>query len=311
MKPGWKKRTNKLQMIPYLPRLRIEKIIPWIQLFKVPLCLPVAFSAGFGYLLHTPVPSFHCLIIIFGVFFLACGAAGLNSLQEIQTDKHLERTKNRPLVTGLLAPRDVIPAISVILLIGLLLLAISEKNIIQVSLGILAIVLYNGIYTPLKARTTFSLIPGACAGTIPPYIGWTGAGGLWDDYRIFAILLLFFMWQMPHFFMVLLKYKEDYQRKTSSSLINCFSEQSLKRISFIWLMGFICAALALTTFPGFLATGSRAILTLIPTASGVFISLHLYRNEQPNYQLLFLALNTALFLTMFMVACLQILNALQ
>ena len=290
------------------PQFTFEKITPWIQLFKIPLCLPIALSATFGYILHTPNITFDCILITIGLLFLACGAAGLNSLQEINTDNSLLRTKSRPLVTGVLKRERVTPIICIVLVCSLLILVTTGSQVLLlVLLGFFGIVLYNGIYTPLKSFTTFSLIPGACAGAIPPFIGWVCAGGSPGDYRILAVLLLFFIWQIPHFFMILLKHKDDYNQAKSVNAVSCFTEQSVKRISFIWLMCFICTSLSITAIPDFLTTSSRIIFAIIPSTCGLSIAVHLLRGDSPNYQFLFITLNCALFVSLILVACLQLL----
>ncbi len=306
MRDGWKRKMIKHPQSSHIPRFTFLKITPWLQLFKVPLCLPIALSAGFGYLLHTPEVTSECFMISVGVLFLAWGAAGLNSLQEINRDSLLRRTKKRPLVTGLLTRVQVLPPIFFFLVLGLFLIALSGRQILPLLLGISSLVLYNGIYTPLKTVSSFSLIPGACAGSLPPLIGWTGAGGLLSNFGIWLVLLLFFMWQIPHFFIVLLKHKEDYQGAEVTNFLSTFSEESIKRLSFSWLMSSICISLGLSALPGFLTMGSRAALVLLPATSGVLVATMLIYKDNPNYRYLFYTLNGSLFITLLVIAIIQV-----
>ena len=155
----------------------IGRVMPWLRLTKLPVCLLIAFSALFGSIVAGDVNLARIFLTALGVLFLACGSAALNSLQEIRLDSSMSRTKNRPL------PRRVIPAgqalVLALLLVatGLLLLFMGSHLLRPVELGLMAVVLYNLIYTPLKTRTVAAIVPGALSGALPPYIGWSASGG--------------------------------------------------------------------------------------------------------------------------------------
>ena len=97
-------------------------------------------------------------------------------------------------------------------------------------LSLIAVVLYNMLYTRLKKRTIAAIIPGAISGALPPYIGWTSAGG--DPFSGTALLLsvLFILWQVPHSLLILLRHKDDYLHNALPSLVKILPESSLKRI---------------------------------------------------------------------------------
>ncbi len=283
----------------------LAAVVPWLRLVKLPLCLPIALSAGFGYFLHKPLPTPAGLTISLGVLCLATGAAGLNSIQEIETDRYLHRTKTRPLVTGKLTRKQSIPFITSLLFFGLYTIYQAGNDFRPLLLSILSVVVYNGIYTPLKKVTLFALIPGGIAGGLPPLIGWVGAGGLITDFRIWLVFFLFFLWQIPHFFLVLLQHKKDYQRVGTLNLAQTLSEQSLIRLAIIWMLAFSSAALSLTVVPDFLSLASRFIMSILTMGSTIYIVLHLSTQKKPNYRRLFLVLNASLFLSMITVTGLQ------
>lgn len=287
----------------------VAALQPWMQLIKIPLCVPIACSAGFGFILHTPTLAPSLGAILFGVFFLACGAAGFNSLQEASADRLLIRTRNRPLVTGRLTEHRAAGFSFLLVLLGCLALLLSAGNGQPLLLGLTAIVLYNGVYTSIKKTSVFALFPGGLAGAIPPLIGWNAAGGLLDDSRAGLLLTLFFLWQIPHFCMILLYHQEDYRSAHQPTLIRLLPEQSLKRITMIWILAFSVVALSLPLYPDLLNTGSRLTIVLM---AGVMIALclPLFLNKNAaNYRLLFILFNGSFFSAMLMVALLQLLSA--
>jgi flagellar biosynthesis/type III secretory pathway chaperone len=89
-------------------------------------------------------------------------------------------------------------------------------------LGFLNILLYNFVYTPLKRYTAFSIIPGAMVGSVCPLIGWS-AGNLSVFHPVALFLSLFvFLWQIPHFWLLLLHHSQDYQKAGFNLCWICF-----------------------------------------------------------------------------------------
>lgn len=286
--------------------LLAASLIPWIQLVKMPLCLSVAGSAGFGYILHTPTLSSCLTTVSFGVLFLACGAAGSNSLQEVAIDSLLPRTRKRPLVTGRLSTRQAAWLSTLLIILGLVFLWMGTENRLPLALGLAALILYNGIYTPLKNTSIMALFPGGLAGALPPLIGWTAAGGLLSDQRAWLLFAFFFLWQIPHFCLILLSCHEDYRAMDEPTLVSFFSNQSLTRITLVWVFAFIVVALALTLDGNQLVIESRLAIAIM-SATLMFFCVYLsFKREPQNYRFLFLVLNGSFFITLLIVAVLQL-----
>ena len=285
----------------YFPKRSVE-MSPSVGLAKVPLCLLIGCSTLFGYILADPVISPRMFFITSGIFVLATGAATLNSLQEYHSDGEFERTKNRPLPMGFILPCQAGAQALFLLFIGLVLIFITTQTISLVLPSVFAVILYNGVYTPLKKKTVLAIIPGAICGAFPPYIGWLGGGGKPDSYAAALLIALFVLWQIPHYWLVLLTFKEDYERSHLPNLLKQFRENSLKRLLVTWICALILVMLMFLTLPVVLAWYIRLLIILNGSLLLiVFVYITAIRKSS-NFRFLFIMLNCALFLHMFILS---------
>ena len=269
-----------------------------LALAKVSLCLLIGFSTLFGYILADPDVTLSTLFTGFGVFILSTGAASLNSLQEYRLDGELARTRNRPLPKGSLSPRQAGAQAFVLLLVGLLLIGAATKTLLPVLTAGFAVFLYNGIYTPLKKRSVLAIIPGALCGALPPYIGWLGGGGKAVCYTAALLTALFVLWQVPHFWLVLLTFKEDYQQSDLPNSLQQFSENGLKRFFVTWIGALGAVMLMFLTQPFPLSWQFKPIIILNVVLLLIAFIYFLAIQESSNYRILFIFLNCTLFLHM-------------
>ena len=181
-----------------------------ISLTKPRLSSLVIFTATGGWWL-APVesPPEIGLIAVIGTTLTVGAANTLNNYLERDSDKYMDRTKNRPLPTGRL-PHNAA------LFFGLFLSLISIPMLIilvhplPAFLAAIALVSYVFLYTPMKKVSSVNTLMGAFPGALPPLIGWTAAthsidiGGL----LLFALMLL---WQIPHFLAICIYRKKEYE----------------------------------------------------------------------------------------------------
>ncbi len=210
-------------------------------LSRMSVSLFAAYSAAMGFFLFSSHPI-DALKTIAAVFFLSCGASALNQLQERFIDAMMERTRQRPLPSGVIRPWHALVFSLMVLSIGLVLLWSGGREV-TVILGITAVIWYNGVYTYLKRVTAFASIIGAAVGMIPPAIGWVSAGGSLLDARLAAVCFIFFMWQVPHFLLLVLDHGEEYEHAGLSSLASILGKSQIARITFMWI-----AAAAVASF---------------------------------------------------------------
>lgn len=188
----------------------------------------------FGYISATSSLSTKMILPVLGILLLACGSAALNHYQERNTDALMDRTKNRPIPAGRISAGKVLNIALVFIITGSVFLYIGS-NWIALFLGLLNLVWYNIIYTPLKKITSLAIIPGSLVGAIPPMVGWVSGGGYILDPQIILIAFFFFIWQIPHFWLLLMILDKDYQKAGFPTLTQIFNKEQLSRITFIWI----------------------------------------------------------------------------
>jgi protoheme IX farnesyltransferase len=206
-----------------------------LHLGKIKISLLATLSTTTGYLLATGKITIHMLVPTGAVFLLACGSCALNQYQDREIDQLLERTKSRPIPSGRLNPEAALWISMGLILSGSLILFYGTE-VPALALGLFAVLWYNLVYTILKHKTAFAAVPGALVGAIPPILGWVSAGGSTLDHRILRVALFFFIWQVPHFWLLLLELSKDYEKAGLPSITQLCSTQQIKRIVFIWLL---------------------------------------------------------------------------
>jgi len=187
---------------------------PWayVTLTKPDVTFLVVITTVAGFYLGSRGPLDWPLLLhtLGGTLLVAGGTAALNQYIEREMDSLMRRTAARPLPSGLLQPREVLIFGVTTIVIGAawLLLAV---NWLAALVAVSTSILYLGLYTPLKTRTTLSTAVGAIPGALPPLIGWAAARGSLSlgGWVLFAIL---FFWQFPHFMAIAWIYREDYAR---------------------------------------------------------------------------------------------------
>ncbi|KAH7303790.1 UbiA prenyltransferase family-domain-containing protein [Stachybotrys elegans] len=210
-----------------------------LSLSKPRLTMLVTLTAMASYALYpvpellsastTEIPSLSPLTLLFltvGTFLCSSSANALNMLYETKTDAIMSRTRNRPLVRRLLSTRSAVLFAVLSGAAGVAALYFGVNPTVSF-LGLSNIVLYAGIYTPLKAFSVTNTWVGGLVGGIPPLMGWAAAAGevatrdgSWkellfasDGSSIGGWLLagLLFAWQFPHFMAVSWSIREDYK----------------------------------------------------------------------------------------------------
>lgn len=214
------------------------------ELGKVRISFPVALSALTGYALQTGEIGPKGLLLALGVFLVSCSSGTINHLQERHADALMPRTQNRPLPSGKIKPSFAVTVIAGYFFTGSLILLTSFPIVAWIA-SVVTLLSYNAFYTPLKKITAFAVVPGSLVGALPPYIGWLTAGGHIADPTIFWVAVFFFIGQIPHFWLLLLMFGNEYKLAGYPSLNDIFSENQIKRLTFTWILATIASAMVI------------------------------------------------------------------
>lgn len=189
-----------------------ERIAAFSELTKPRIAVLLVLTSAAGFYLGSG-PQFDTVLFIhamIAISLLAFGVATLNQYVERAIDPLMDRTAVRPLPTGRVTPAEA-------LVFGIVLCAAAEAylliavNPLTAFLGLIVIVGYVFVYTPLKTRTSVSTALGAIPGALPPLMGWTAAAG---EISIVAwsLFAMQFLWQFPHFLAIAWMYRDQYAK---------------------------------------------------------------------------------------------------
>lgn len=163
-----------------------------------------------GFQIENPFDWKHFLKFIAGLYFLSSGSLALNQAQEYKLDQKMKRTADRPIASGKLSPMAGFIFAASFIFVGSHLLL--EVSLMSAALGWLTIILYNGVYTYIwKPRWIYAAVPGAIPGALPITMGYAAINSDIFNYESIYLFLILFLWQMPHFWALALRFKDDYR----------------------------------------------------------------------------------------------------
>ncbi len=234
-----------------------EKLAAFLELTKPRIAFMLVLTSAAGFYLGSKGNFDFLLFInsIIGITLLAFGVATLNQFIERRTDALMERTAKRPIPTNKVSPAEA-------LIFGLILTVSAEiylaflVNSLTAILGLVVIVGYVLLYTPLKTKTSASTAIGAIPGAMPPLMGWTSSAneitlGAWV---LFALL---FLWQFPHFLAIASMYKEQY-RKAGILMLPVVEKEG--RLTAIQIVTFTVMLLPISIAPFFIGVAGYVYL---------------------------------------------------
>ena len=189
-----------------------SRIQDYLQLTKFRLSSLVVFSAVMGYLIGTgsQFSWISILLLLSGGLLVTGSSNAFNQIIEIETDKLMDRTSNRPLPSGRMTVTEAIIAAIIMGIIGIAILWIGLNPLCGI-LSFFSLLLYTIVYTPAKKITPFSVLIGAIPGAFPPLLGWIAAR---NQIGIEGLVLyaIQFIWQFPHFWSIAWVLNDDYQK---------------------------------------------------------------------------------------------------
>jgi protoheme IX farnesyltransferase len=215
-------------------RALTAKTVDLVALVK-PRIMIMALLTAAGALSLAPhaVSAPHVVWMLAGTALIVGSANTLNMWLERDVDCLMSRTKNRPLPQHRLSAITALAFGAVQGAIALPVLALS--GIVPAALGLVALLLYVGVYTPMKQRTHWATWIGAIPGAMPALIGWTAASGRIDlpGLAVFGVL---FFWQIPHTHAIAIYRQREYDAAGLKTLPGQHGVASARRAIRIYLL---------------------------------------------------------------------------
>ena len=185
----------------------------YLELCKPKVVALMVFTAIVGMLLAAPgeLALSTLLFATLGISLVASSAAAINHVADSRIDAAMDRTKLRPLASGVLEKSQVLMFAAVLGAVGMTILVV-KINLLTALLTFGSLVGYAVIYTMyLKRATPQNIVIGGAAGATPPLLGWTAVTGQIDPNGLLLFLIIF-TWTPPHFWALALYRKEEYAK---------------------------------------------------------------------------------------------------
>ncbi|NDP22660.1 MAG: protoheme IX farnesyltransferase [Paludibacter sp.] len=271
------------------------------SLIKYKVSLAVTFTAVTGYIVFSGNIDIELIELAFAVFVLASGSSALNECQEWKYDARMQRTLQRPIPAGRISVQDAFLVSFLFIFVGLFLLYF-YFGVVPLLLGLFNIFWYNGFYTNLKRISAFAVVPGSLVGAVPVLIGWSAAGGFIFDQIIVSIAFFLFIWQVPHFWLLMMKYGEEYEEAGFPTINRKVNSENLKKIIFVWIIATSFSSIVIplfllnTTLLFFLGVFALNVIFVL-----IFTNLSFGKLAGFNLKRSFVSLNIYMFLFMILL----------
>jgi len=272
-----------------------QKSPSWFRIFmdlgKIKITFSVTVTTTVGYILAPGPHSGHLIWPVLGILLIGLSSAALNQVQDRNLDKKMERTRNRPLPSGIVSLRTAVAYVVILFSAGIIILAL-KTNTLATILGFSAFFWYNGIYTYLKRISPLAVIPGSVIGGVPPAVGWTAAGGDPLDPFILAVCVFMVIWQIPHFWLLLFLYGDDYSSAGLPTLTDKMSIAGLEKITFAGILVTVVSGLSIVFYSPMNKAVAYSVIGFLSLAI-TLISMKLITGERNRkiYKYVFIALN--------------------
>lgn len=230
----------------------------------------VSFNAG------QPFDPFTPLVLVIGLYLAAAGCFAINQAQEWRRDARMNRTAMRPIATGFLAPWQGYLIGILMILAGFVFLSLLGS--LTAGLMLLTVFLYNVVYTLVwKRYWAFGAVPGAIPGAMPVVIGYSVNSADLFSPECTYLFLLMFLWQMPHFWSLAIRFRDDYEKGGFPVLpVSLGVNRALYHIG-LYVFTYVGVALAA---PWFLQANVLYLLLVLPMALKVLWEFFKYYRSE-------------------------------
>ena len=258
-------------------------------LIKHRLSFSVVFSSVCSYLIAFDIFSLNTfLLLIIGGFLVVGSSNGFNQIIERRRDALMTRTSSRPLPSGVMTVNQALIICTFLSLLGLSMLYVI--NFRTAIFGLISMIIYLALYTPLKPLTPLSVFFGAIPGAIPFMLGWVAVT---DRFSIETgiLFMIQFFWQFPHFWAIGWVSHDDYKNAGFKMLPSGKRDNATAfQIVFYTIWMIIVSTLPYFSFTGKLSIGIYSlILILVSGCLMLYQALKLmrYKDKQNAIRLMY------------------------
>ncbi|TNJ64856.1 protoheme IX farnesyltransferase [Paenibacillus hemerocallicola] len=208
---------------------------------------------------------------------LVIGAAGaFNNLYDRDIDAIMDRTKNRPTVTGQIQPKTTLAIGVIMALLGLGCLLTASP--LAALFGFLGLFLYVVPYTMwTKRRTIYNTEVGSFSGAVPPLIGWTAVSPDLLHPGAAALFILMLLWQMPHFYAIAIRRHDEYKAANVPMLPVVKGTRRTYLQTNVYIAALVCASFLFWSFSPIIA-----VVALLLSAGWLILSIAGYKKMTPH-----------------------------
>ena len=258
-------------------------------LIKHRLSFSVVFSSVCSYLIAFDVFSLTTfLLLIIGGFFVVGSSNGFNQIIERRRDALMTRTSSRPLPSGVMTVNQALIICSFLSLLGLTMLYVI--NFRTAIFGLISMIIYLALYTPLKPITPLSVFFGAIPGAIPFMLGWVAVT---DRFSIETgiLFMIQFFWQFPHFWAIGWVSHDDYKNAGFKMLPSGKKDNATAfQIVFYTIWMIVVSTLPYFSFTGKLSIGIYSLILILVSGSLMLyqaLKLMRYKDKQNAIRLMY------------------------
>jgi len=261
--------------------LTLDSCSQYYKLTKPKVVYLIVFTAMVGMLLAADgaVPLDTFVFGLLGIGLAAASGAAINHVVDEHIDRIMERTRNRPLVSGELDQKSALVFALSLGALGIALLLVFI-NLLTAVLTLFSLVGYALIYTMyLKRATPQNIVLGGAAGAAPPLLGWTAVTGTVDTEALLLFLIIF-VWTPPHFWALAIRRREEYAKADIPMLPVTHGVNFTK----IQILLYTILLFVVTMMP-FIVQMSGLIYLAGAIALGVgflYYAIKLYQDQEPN-----------------------------
>ncbi len=204
--------------------------------------------AGFFLAAQGRVNFILLLAVLIGSSLLIASACIFNNYLDRDIDKHMERTRDRALVTGSIKGKNALIFGAVLGLLGVIILAL-YTNVVTLYVGLFGFLAYVVLYGYYKRLSVHGTLIGTISGAVPPVAGYTAVTNRLDATAVILFIILVF-WQMPHFYAIALYRYSDYKAARIPVMPIKKSPLITKMHILFYILGFTIVSAMLVPFGG-------------------------------------------------------------